>query len=88
VSKASLRNKKDFETRLLHSQRLRFKVCKTYITAIFFLKLCENKNQRWSFQAAADAADKGTVSYTVFVARRSYQSGIFAMVLKWNIHHD
>jgi len=27
------------------------------------------------------------LSYAVFVARQSYQRGIFAMVLKWSFHH-
>jgi len=27
------------------------------------------------------------VRYTVFVARQSYQRGIFAMVSKWTLHH-
>jgi len=27
------------------------------------------------------------VSYTAFVARQRYQMGIFAMVLKWSLHH-
>jgi len=27
------------------------------------------------------------VSYTVFVARWSYQRGFFAMVLKYSLHH-
>jgi len=89
---ASLRNKKHFETRLLLSQNLRFKVCKTYITAIFthsVLKLYKNKNRRWSFQTAADAADKGKL-YSICSTpelsernfrdgRQNYQSGIFAM---------
>jgi len=57
-----LRNKNDFETRLLLSQSLRFKAHEKYITAIFthlLLKLYKNTNLQWSFKAAADAADKG-----------------------------
>ena len=59
---ASLHNKKDFEIGLLLSQSLRFKAYKTYITAILtrlLLKLCKNKNLRWSFKSEANAADKG-----------------------------
>jgi len=58
---ASLRNQKDFETRLLLSQSLSFNVHKTYTIAILtrlVLKLYKNTNLRYSFKTTANAADK------------------------------
>jgi len=49
------RNEDDFETESLLRQSLSFKTYKIYLTAIFthvVLKLCQNKNLRFSFKAA------------------------------------
>jgi len=42
----------------MKSQSLRFKAYKTYIFTHLVLELYKNKNLRWSFKVAADAADK------------------------------
>jgi len=51
VARQSLwRNEEDFETELLLSQSLSFKMYKIYITAVFthlVLELCNNKNLRY-----------------------------------------
>jgi len=57
-----LRNKNDFETRLLLCQSLRSKSHKKYVTAIFthlLLKLYKKHKPTMIIKAAADAADKG-----------------------------
>ena len=67
-----------------------FSTYKTYITAVFthfVLQLYKSKNIWCPLKATADAADKGKLYSRLFVARQSYQRGIFAMVLKWSFYH-
>jgi len=76
----------------MKSISLRFKAYKTYITAIFthlVLKLYKNKNLRWSFKAAADAADKRelySICCTPEISARNFCDGLelkFASPLGW-----
>ena len=59
---AELRNKKGFETELLLSEGLSFKVHKMNITAIFTRLVARlYKNLRCSFYATADVAVRGKI---------------------------
>jgi len=76
VARQSLwRNEEDFETELLLSQSLSFKMYKIYITAVFthlVLELCNNKNLRYWFKATLTLETR--IGYICNI--HGYQKGI------------
>ena len=80
---AKLHDKKDFDSVLLYSHSLSFKIYKMCITAnirAFTFKVVKNQTSAMFFRLRMML--KTRVSYTLFVARQRYQRGIVAMVLK------